>query len=252
MKYLIANWKMKLAPEQEINLADKLKLIKFDPAKVYVSLNPSFLSLLYGAGLLKESGIALGAQDCFWEDAGAYTGEISPEHLKGLGCQNVIVGHSERRQFLGESDLMINKKIQRVVDNQLMPILCVGESKDERDTGNKDHLIRRQVELGLRNLSVTGRQKILIAYEPIWAIGTGNSATPADVVYMHEVIYSALRDIFPDGIVKDNIFVLYGGSVDAENIASLLSAPLIDGVLVGGASLNFDELAKMINIANHI
>ncbi len=249
---VIANWKMKISPEQEIALADRLKDVHVDTNKALVSLNPSYLSLIYCAGLLNGSNITLGAQDCFWEDAGAYTGEISPEFLKKLGCQNVIVGHSERRQYLGESDVMTNKKILRIIDNDLTPILCVGESKDERDDGNKDHLVRRQVELALRNVAITCRQKILIAYEPIWAIGTGNPAATAEIIYMHEVIYQALLDIFPEHIVQHNIFVLYGGSVDSGNLSDLLKERLIDGVLVGGASLKFEEFRAMMGIANNI
>lgn len=252
MKHLIANWKIKLSPKDEIELAQKVSKINFDPNKVKISLNPSFLSLLKIAEIIKNTEFEIGAQDCFWEDSGAYTGEISPEHLKEIGCQNVIIGHSERRAYIGESDTMINKKIRAIIDCQLTPVLCVGEGADERQSGSKDHIVRRQVELGLHNINVVGYQKLLIAYEPIWAIGTGNPANISDITYMHQVIYQTLIDLFPKSIVQNNTFVLYGGSVNSSNAGSFLQEELIDGVLIGGASLKIDEFAKIIQIADSL
>ena len=252
MKHLIANWKMKLSPLDEIELALKVGKINFDPNKVKISLNPSFLSLIRIGEIVKKTSVELGAQDCFWEDKGAFTGEISPQYLRDICCQNVIIGHSERRAYLGESDTMINKKIRTIIDCGLTPVLCVGESAEQRHSGSRDHIVRRQVELGLHNINIVGYQKLLIAYEPIWAIGTGQPANISDIIYMHQVIYQTLIDLFPKSIVQNNTFVLYGGSVDSSNAGSFLREELIDGVLIGGASLIIDEFAKIIQIADSL
>ncbi|MFH1713000.1 MAG: triose-phosphate isomerase [Candidatus Jacksonbacteria bacterium] len=252
MKYLIANWKMKLSPMDEIELAQNVSKINFDANKITISLNPSFLSLAKIAEIIKNTGFETGAQDCFWEDSGAFTGEISPQFLRDIGCQNVIIGHSERRDHIGESDTIINKKIRAIIDCGLTPILCVGESAEQKHSGSKDHIVRRQVELGLHNINLVGFQKLMIAYEPIWAIGTGRPADISDITYMHQVIYQTLIDLFPKSIVQNNTFVLYGGSVDPSNAGSFLRKELIDGVLIGGASLKIDEFTKIIQIADSL
>jgi triosephosphate isomerase len=252
MKYIIANWKIKLSPSQEIALAQKAASLNINQEKVTVSLNPSFLSLLEVSKIIKNTSIKLGAQDCFWEDSGAYTGEVSPRHLKEIGCENVLVGHSERRAYLGESSTIVNKKIRAIVDVELCPVLCVGESAEQRRSGSKDHIIRRQVELGLHNINLTGSQKLIVAYEPIWAIGTGRPAMISDITYMHQVIYQALIDLFAKSLVENNTFILYGGSVDSSNIAEFFKQDLIDGVLVGGASLKIDEFTKIVEITNNL
>ena len=252
MKYIIANWKIKLSPSQEIVLAQKAAGLNINQEKIIVSLNPSFLSLSEISKIIKNTAIELGAQDCFWEDSGAYTGEVSPHHLKEIGCKNVLIGHSERRAYLGESNTMVNKKIRAIVDEELTPVLCVGESAEQRRSGSKDHIVRRQVELGLHNINLTGSQKLIIAYEPVWAIGTGRPALVSDITYMHQVIYQTLIDLFARSLVENNTFILYGGSVDSSNIAEFLKQDLIDGVLVGSASVKIDEFTKIIEIANSL
>lgn len=252
MKYIIGNWKMKLAPTDEASLSRKVKKVPFDQGHVTVSLHPTFLSLQAVARALQGSSVYLGAQDCFYEDAGAYTGEISPAHLKNLGCEYVIVGHSERRRFAGETDEIINKKVHAVINEHMIPIVCVGETQEQRQADNKDHIVRRQVEHALHDVNVVGAQKLILAYEPVWAIGTSNAATPREAMYMHQVIYHTLLDLFPKSIVAENAFIIYGGSVDPDNIRDFLNEPAVDGVLVGGASTKFDEFSKMIAIANSL
>ncbi|HCC50181.1 MAG: triose-phosphate isomerase [Candidatus Jacksonbacteria bacterium RIFOXYD2_FULL_43_21] len=252
MKYIIANWKIKLAPVEEIRLAKKIIELAVDQGKVKVSINPSFLSLWSIAQILENTPFYVGAQNCFWVDNGAYTGEISPEHLKSVGCHYVLIGHSERRSNLGESSTMINKKIRCAIDNGLVPILCVGENDDERRSGSKDHIIRREIEMALQNVNIVGTQKLLIAYEPIWAIGTGQPATVQEIVYMHKVIRQTLVDLLPDETAKNNAFILYGGSVDSANVSDFLRAESVDGVLVGTASVDYKQFAKILEIANNI
>jgi len=252
MKYLIANWKMKLSPKQEKKIALKLANIKIDTKKINISINPQTSSLQTIAKIFKKTDYNLGAQNCFWQESGAYTGETSPKFLKKIGCQNVIIGHSERRQYLGETNTMINKKIHKLIDLELTPILCVGESAEERRSGSKDHVLRRQVELGLKNIEIVGNQKIIIAYEPIWAIGSGQSASVTDIIYMHQVIYQTLIDLFAKSAVENNTYILYGGSVNAKNIKRLLKEEMIDGVLIGSAALKIKEFAKIIKIANSL
>lgn len=252
MKYIIANWKMKLLPQQERLLANELVRHPIRAQNLHVSLNPSFLSLSDIIDLTRKGPYVVGAQDCFFEDSGAYTGEVSPRALRDMGCENIILGHSERRSYLGEGETIINKKVHAVLENHLIPVLCVGESKEARESGSQDHIVRRQVELCLRNIMLVGTQKLLIAYEPVWAIGTGVPAAVKDIVFMHQVIYHTLLDIFPKSIVANNVFVLYGGSVDAENISSFLKEDVIDGALVGSASINAKQFIALLERAQEI
>lgn len=248
MKYLIANWKMKLAPRDELALAKKVAKMSFDPAHLSVILVPTFLSMERISAAIKNTPILLGSQNCFWENSGAYTGEISPAHLKSVGCTHIIIGHSERRIYLLEKPEEVNKKIRAAIDEMLIPILCVGESEEERGSGAKDHIVRRQVETALVGVELVGNQELLIAYEPVWAIGTGHAASPTDVVYMHQVIRQALIDTFPSEIVERNIAILYGGSVDSKNIEEFCKESEVHGALVGSASIEAEEFAKIVSI----
>jgi triosephosphate isomerase len=180
----------------------------------------------------------------------SYTGAISPKVLKNIGCEYVIIGHVERREHCFESDEMLKKKIHAAVNTGLTPILCVSDELEDRRLGKQDHVIRRQVELTLEGVRLVGSQKIFVAYDPIWAIGTGKAATPQDITYMHKVIYQALIDVFSPSVASRNTHIIYGGSVAAHNIQSLIAEETINGCLVGGASVIFEQFSEMINIAN--
>lgn len=247
MRYLIANWKMKLSPQDELALARSAAKHVFDPSKLTVILAPTFLSLQKIHATLKTSPILLAAQDCFWEDAGAYTGEISPSYLSSIGCTHVIVGHSERRTYLAETGEIVNAKIRAAIDAMLIPVLCVGESAEERRSGAKDHIVRRQIETALMDVELINTQKLLIAYEPVWAIGTGHAAKTEEIVYMHQVIRQALIDAFPREIVLNNTAILYGGSVDGGNISEFFKDEMVGGALVGSASIKAEEFFTVID-----
>ena len=249
MKYIFGNWKMKLSPQDEMTLARKLSGLSFDQQRVIVTICPTFASLIPVAQSIKNLPIALGAQDCFYEDSGAFTGEISPYALKHIGCEYVIIGHSERRQYLGETDDIINKKVHAAINNMLVPVLCVGETKDQRESGNKDHIVRRQVELALEKVKIIEGSALFIAYEPVWAIGTGNPASIPEITYMHSVIYQTMIDVLSVSVASHNTHILYGGSVDETNTGELLKGEMIHGVLVGGASVKYEEFKKMVEIA---
>ena len=211
-----------------------------------VAICPPFTALDTVERLLKGSFIKLGAQNCFWEEKGAYTGEISPSMLKDLGCSYVILGHSERRQFFNETDDCINQKIRAVLDFGMAPILCVGETLKERDEGKTKDIVAAQLCNALRNIPKGDLRKIVVAYEPVWAIGTGKNETPSGA---NETI-KFLRDNLVDlaGFETANyIRILYGGSVKADNIALFMAESEIDGALVGGASLLVDQFVKIIN-----
>ncbi len=228
-KPLILNWKMN--PE---TLREAVALAKASDFKNTVVVPP--LPFLEEVGkVLKKA--ELGAQDLFWEDKGAFTGEVSAKELKDIGVKYVIIGHSERRHKLGETDEMIAKKLKAALENGLTPVLCVGETKKEKDAGQKEEVIKRQIEKGLSLVSQKSKvksQKLLIAYEPVWAIGTGDPETPEgarETIQFIKKIISAK--------------VLYGGSVNSENLADYLKFKEVDGALVGGASLNKEEVKKM-------
>jgi len=193
---------------------------------------------------LGERPIGLAAQDLFWEDEGPYTGEISPPMLAELGVTYALVGHSERRMHLWEDDRMVNGKILAALRHDLRPVLCVGEAEDIRVAGAAKSRVRDQVALALEGVKPAGGEKLIVAYEPIWAIGTGRAASPADAVEMHRVIRAELRRALGDG--ADSVRILYGGSVTPGNIDAFMACPEIDGVLVGGASLKPDEFLRII------
>ncbi|HCA67614.1 MAG: triose-phosphate isomerase [Candidatus Jacksonbacteria bacterium RIFOXYA2_FULL_44_7] len=246
MKYLIANWKMKLAPRDEFALAKEIAQMTFSSTKLSLILAPSFLSMERISLTLKNTPILLASQNCFWENSGAYTGETSPAYLKSLGCSHVIIGHSERRIYLFETPENINKKVRSVIDEMLVPILCVGESMEERRSGAKDHIVRRQIETALEKVELVGNQKLIIAYEPVWAIGTGHAAKVSEVLYMLRVIHQALIDTFPRAVCEENTAILYGGSVDSENINEFCEENEIQGALIGSSSIKAKEFNKIL------
>ena len=248
-KDLIAgNWKMHATHLDAIQMIQKLsyRLDPGDYARVDVVVCPPFTALRSAQTVIESDHlmVGLGAQNCHWEDGGAYTGAISPGMLEKLSVSYVIVGHSERRQRFGEVDSDINRKVKAVLAHGMTPILCVGETEQEREDGHADDRVGSQVRLGLAGLSPQQVGGMVVAYEPIWAIGTGKTASSDDAAEMCGFIRTTVRDQWGDA--ADDVRVLYGGSVKPGNIAGLMAKTDIDGALVGGASLDPDTFATLI------
>lgn len=252
---IIANWKMNLGSKETetltkdiINGLKKIKKIE----KIEVVLCPSSTAMSTINNLTSKSPISLGAQNCFWEERGAYTGEISPAQLKELGSQYIIIGHSERRSHLKETDEMIHQKIKITLEVGLTPILCVGETFEERQRGVKDYVIINQVSKALEGLRLKTDQQLIIAYEPVWVIGSGQAVKPEEAEYINRVILQRVIDFYPLPIVRNNIRLIYGGSVDHTNVAEFMKQETIDGILVGGASLKAAEFVEIINLLTNL
>lgn len=246
-KIVIGNWKMKLSIEESMLQAKQLKkLITNKLTKsVDVGIAPDFLSLALVSQTLKNTGINLGAQDCWYEDFGSFTSQSSPVNLKYFSCHYVILGHSERREFAKEDYTLVNKKIITVLKHDLVPVLCVGETFDERKEGRKDVVIMQQVQTALKGVDIQPDQSLIIAYEPVWAIGSGQATQPEEAQHTAMIIKQSLIDVLEENdlpLVK----ILYGGSVTPENIASFVGLPEIDGALVGGASLEASTFIELI------
>lgn len=207
---------------------------------------PPFTALAAVAPLVVGSQLGLGAQNLYPEAQGAFTGEVSPVMLADVGCRYVIVGHSERRQYFGESDAFVNRKLRAALAHGLRPIVCVGESKPQRDAGQAEPIVTAQVRAALVEVTPEQMADVVIAYEPIWAIGTGDTATPADAQSMHAAIRSTLADLYGAEIAA-TVRIQYGGSVKPDNIDELMAQPDIDGALVGGASLQAASFLRIIN-----
>ena len=233
---------------ESVDLAEKLKKTVKDMAGVDVVVAPPFTALGSVRDVIKGSIIKLGAQNLFWEDKGAYTGEVSPLMIRDLDCEYVIIGHSERREYFKESDEIVNKKIKAALRNKLKAIVCVGESLKEREEDKTMQVIESQVKKGLQGLSLSEAKELIIAYEPVWAIGTGRNATPDQANEVHTYIRKLVSQIFNEGIAS-NIKILYGGSVKPSNSAELMSEKEIDGALVGGASLEAESFAQIVRSA---
>jgi len=243
------NWKMNLDHFEAIRAVQKLAyLLTSDDFKVAdVSIHPPFTDLRSVQVTLadqKATEIALGAQNCHWEDKGAFTGEVSLVFLAKLEVQYVIAGHSERRELFGETDEDVNRKVKAIFRHELTPIMCVGETLDEREAGGTESKVVGQVEAGLAGLKADQVASMVIAYEPIWAIGTGRTATPDDAQAVCGLVRSTVAGRFDAGTAA-SVRVQYGGSVKADNIRDLMGQPDIDGALVGGASLDPDEFARI-------
>ncbi len=213
----------------------------------HVVVAPSFTALIEVARFLQKSNIALCGQDMFWQEKGAYTGQVSPLMLSEVGCDYVILGHSEKRKYAYETYDRVNKKVKTALHYGMIPIVCVGESMEERQTGLSSQILLEQLSEAFDGVVLTNEQLLLIAYEPIWAIGTATPATSQDAEEMHAFIKQVCADIFPQDVVEESVKVLYGGSVVAENAASFTQKPHIDGVLVGGASLKSKEFLAIIS-----
>jgi triosephosphate isomerase (TIM) len=246
-KLIAANWKMHLVPGEAraliAALIADLGHETFTDREVLVA--PAAILIPEVKDALKGSSIMLGAQNMFYEEKGAFTGEISPTMLLAYGVTHVIIGHSERRHIFGESDELIGKKVRAALDHKMTPIVCVGETQQEHDSGRALEVVLRQMEGALGSLTDHEAGGIVMAYEPVWAIGTGRTATPEQA----ESIQGAIRGAFNERFGHDpaqTVRILYGGSVNADNVDSLLSKPDIDGALVGGASLKADSFARIV------
>lgn len=248
-KSLIAgNWKMYKTGPGAADLAGRLKSLVSDIVDADVMVAPPFTALAVVADVLKGSTIHLGGQDLFWEAEGAYTGEVSASMLTAAGCTYVIIGHSERRQYFGETNATVNKKIRSALLGGLTPVMCIGESEAERESNQTFSVVQKQLGEGLEGLTFDEVRKITIAYEPVWAIGTGKTATTDQAQEVHEFIRGRIEKACGDSIANA-IRILYGGSAKPENIGDLMAMADIDGALVGGASLNADSFADMVRIS---
>jgi len=248
MKKLVAgNWKMNTDSNTSVALAEGIALKSQDIAgtKVDVMICPPFVYLPNVIDAVKTEHISVGAQDVYFESNGAFTGEISIEMLKDIGCTYVLCGHSERRHVIGETDELINKKLSAALSGGLLPILCVGETKDQRETEQTTDVVTTQLKEGLSGLGEEKTLAVTIAYEPVWAIGTGLTATPEQAQEVHSLIRKLLAEMYNED-VAGQIRILYGGSVKPNNAAELMGQDNIDGVLVGGASLKVDDFMAII------
>lgn len=248
-KIVAGNWKMNNDLSASISLISEIKNSLIGKNyKTKIIICPPFTSLETANALLKGTNISLGAQNMYYEESGAYTGEISAKMLISVGCEFVIIGHSERRTIFKETDETINLKLKAALKNDLKPIFCIGETLEERENDKTFDVIRRQLITGLKDLSELEIQSIIIAYEPVWAIGTGKNATPNQAQEVHKFIRDLLQKEYSN-YLSDNTIIQYGGSVKPENASELMSQPDIDGALVGGACLKSDSFIKIVESA---
>ena len=244
-KVIAGNWKMNMLPNEAISFIQNLAPMVKD-SKHEVVLCVPYTDLFYSLLTAQGTNIKIGAQNMHWEENGAYTGEVSGKMLKSIGVEYVIIGHSERRQYFAETDETVNKKIKAAFINGLKPIVCVGESLEEKENGQTEEIITTQTQKALDGLCNEQIINTIIAYEPIWAIGTGKTATSADANDSIKAIRSKIKDLY--GIeVSEKVIIQYGGSVKSSNAKELFETSDIDGALIGGASLKVDELEKIIN-----
>lgn len=242
---IAGNWKMNKTPSEAVELVNQLNpLVKDAEAEVVVC--PPFVCLPAVAQALEGSNIALGAQNMHFEEKGAFTGEIAPGMLKEIGVKFVIIGHSERRQYFAETDETVNKKVHAAFAHDLTPIVCVGETLEEREQGITEKVVEKQTRAALAGLSSDNAEKTVIAYEPVWAIGTGKTATSQQANEVISFIRSIIADMFGND-VAEKIRIQYGGSMNAGNASELMAMPDIDGGLIGGASLKAEDFSKVVN-----
>ena len=244
-KLIAANWKMHKTPEQALAFVSAFVPLVADHTRDEIVLCPPFVLIPQLGWALRGSKIGLGGQDMFWEKEGAYTGAVSAQMLHAVGCSHVIIGHSERRQYFGETDDTVNRKLRAALAAGLKPIVCVGEVLQEREAGVTEDILRRQCSIAFREIAGGGAHTIVVAYEPVWAIGTGRTATPEVAAEAHRVIRAQSAESLGDEIAA-KMRILYGGSVKPENATALMSQPEIDGALVGGASLDAKSFAAIV------
>ena len=245
---IAGNWKLHKTIAESVELATAIKNAVGPLRDIEVVVAPVFTALHAVGKKLEGSAVALAAQDCFWETSGAWTGEVSPALLADVGCRYCIVGHSERRQHFGELDAAVNLKAKALLKAKIRPIVCVGETLSEREAGETFGRIGAQLDGSLAGFSDEDLGETVLAYEPVWAIGTGRVATSQQAQEVHSFIRARLRDQF--GHVADGLRIQYGGSVKPDNIAGLMSQPDVDGALVGGASLKADDFLKLVKYRN--
>jgi len=243
--FIVGNWKMNINSQKAVSLASGLAEAVGEIDTVDVAICPPLVYLHDTAKALSSSNISLGAQNVYYQPSGAFTGETSCEMLKDVGCQYVIIGHSERRHVMGETDDLINKKVVVAISSGLLPILCVGELLEQREADQTDAVVTEQVKKGLAGLSEEKVLAVTIAYEPVWAIGTGKTATSQQAQEVHQMIRKLLAEMYNDSVAAQ-IRIQYGGSAKPDNTAELMSCPDVDGLLVGGASLKVESFASMI------
>jgi len=234
---------------QDLAVALRRDLYKIENVDIVIC--PPFTLLAYLADALETSNIGVGGQDLYWQEEGAFTGEVSPTMLKDAGCQYVIIGHSERRQFFGETNETVNKKIKAALKCGLTSIVCVGENLQEREANKTFKVIEDHVNNGLSGISASDMLKLVVAYEPVWAIGTGKTATPEQAQEVHKFIRDLLKKNYSQE-VADSVRIQYGGSVKPENIIELMNKPDVDGALVGGASLKADSFSAIVTKASEV
>lgn len=245
-KVIAGNWKMNKDLSGSINLISELKTKLADfSGDTQIIICPPFTSLETAKTLLDGTKIRLGAQNMHYETSGAFTGELSPGMLKSVGCEFVILGHSERRTLFGETNSVANKKLKTAVSSGLLPIFCIGETLNERETNLTFKIIEKQIREGLKDIDADQFDTIIIAYEPVWAIGTGKTATPEQAQEVHKFIRDLISDIYSP-TASQKLTIQYGGSVKPENAATLLGQPDIDGALVGGACLDSSSFVSII------
>ena len=246
-KIVAGNWKMNMTHDESVNLIEELKQISTNDVDIKIA--PSFTNLDKAVSLLGSSKIEVIAQNVHFEERGAFTGEISIEMLKSVGVNSVIIGHSERRKYFNENDFILSKKTKTAIDNSMNIIFCIGEELSDREKGNHFELIKNQIISGLFTLDMQQIKNVVVAYEPIWAIGTGKTAANHQIQEMHEYIRKLFNDKYGSDI-SQQIRILYGGSVKPNNAEEIFSLKDIDGGLIGGASLNFSDFNAIVQAAN--
>ncbi len=246
---IAGNWKMHKTVAEAVEFVRELRgMVSTVRDQVEIAVCPPFTALSPVAKALEGSNIKLGAQHCHWERSGAFTGEVAAPMLAEIGCTFVVAGHSERRQYFGETDDSVNRRAKAALAHALSPIVCVGETLDEREAGSTLAVVERQVRGGLKGLTGQDAKKLVVAYEPVWAIGTGRVATSAQAQQVHAHIRGLLGELF-GAAAASGVRIQYGGSVKPDNAAELMAQPDIDGALVGGASLKADDFSKIVKAA---
>ncbi len=243
-KLIAGNWKMNKTVQESIELVEKIIPLVKGIKERDVLVCPTYPSLYAVSQIIKNTNIKLGGQNLFWEPSGAYTGEVAGPMLKAIGCEYVIIGHSERRQYFNETDETVNKRVKAALTNSLKPIICVGETLQEREQGITEKVVEKQVRGAFQGISEAECSHIVIAYEPVWAIGTGKNATPEDANKVHAYIRKLIKDLYNDKVAQ-SMLILYGGSMKPENAKELLTQEHIDGGLIGGASIVAESFVKI-------
>lgn len=246
---IAGNWKLHKTGSQAVESAVQLKQLVGDASDVEIMIAPTFTALHQVAQVLKGSNIAVGSQNLYWERQGAFTGEISPEMIVDAGCSHAIIGHSERRQLFNETDATVNRRIQAATSVNLIPVFCIGESESQREAGETFSVLDKQVRDGLKDCVFDDPAGLVVAYEPVWAIGTGKTATREQAQEAHERIRSLFETLFGKPLASA-VRILYGGSVKPDNVQALMEMPDVDGALVGGASLDPETFSKLV-LFNH-